>query len=223
MSDGKRPGVVNAFRVPLMLAILASASAAPATLQAQSNQPNGLPPGVYMGEADLGEATAGSYALDPDHAAVIARVSHLRYSYSIFRFDKVSGTLTWDPANIANSSVSAKVETASITSNVKGFGEQLAGDEFLKSRAFPQATFVSTGFRQISTRRGRVDGQFTLMGKTKPVSFEVELVGAGKGFAGQPRIGVTARTAINPVDFGLPPLLGDAIEIVIDSEFQRNP
>jgi polyisoprenoid-binding protein YceI len=55
------------------------------------------------------------------------------------------------------------------------------------------------------------------------VTFDVELVGAGKGFMGQPRIGVTARTRINPVDFGLPAILGEAIEIVIDSEFQRNP
>ena len=61
------------------------------------------------------------------------------------------------------------------------------------------------------------------MGKTRPVSFDVELVGAGKGFSGQPRMGVHARTSIKPVDFGLTPLFGDAIEIVIDAEFQRNP
>ena len=52
-------------------------------------------------------------------------------------------------------SLSAKVETASITSNVKGFGEQLAGDEYLKSREFPEATFVSTAFRQISRAAAR--------------------------------------------------------------------
>ena len=61
------------------------------------------------------------------------------------------------------------------------------------------------------------------MGKSKPMTFDVELVGAGRGFAGQPRIGVAARGKINPIDFGLPPLFGDAIEIVIDSEFERNP
>jgi polyisoprenoid-binding protein YceI len=153
---------------------------------------------------------------------VVARVSHLRYSWSIFRFDKVSGTLKWDPVNTANSSISAKVETASITSNVKGFAQDLAGDKFLKSAAFPEATFVSTAFRQMSTRRGKVDGQLTLMGKTKAVTFDVELVGAGKGFADRPRIGVSARGSINPVDFGLPPLFGDAIEIVIDVEFQKD-
>ena len=198
-------------------------AAAPSAGLAQSNPPLDLPPGVYMGGPDYKPATAGTYALDPDHASVIARVSHLGYSYRIFRFDRLSATLGWDPANTAAGSLSAKVETASITSNVKGFGEQLAGDEFLKSKAFPQATFVSTAFRQTSARAGKVDGQLSLMGKTRPVTFDVELVGAGKGFAGQPRMGMNACTRINPVDFGLPPLLGDAIEIVVDSEFQRNP
>lgn len=194
-----------------------------AAAQAQGTQPNGLPPGVYMGEADYRQAPAGTYAIDPDHASVIARVSHLRYSWSIFRFDRISGTLRWDPANTANSSLTAKVETASITSNVKGFAEELSGNNYLKSPAFPDAAFASTAFRQMSTRRGKVDGQFTLMGKTKPVTFDVELVGAGKGFAERPRIGANAKGSINPVDFGLPALFGDSIEIVIDLEFQREP
>ena len=206
----------------LVLAVALSQVAMMAA-HAQGTQPNGLPPGVYMGEADYKQAPAGTYAIDPDHASVIARVSHLRYSWSIFRFERVSGTLNWDPVNTAGSSLTAKVETASITSNVKGFAQELGGDNFLKSAAFPAATFVSTAFRQMSSRRGKVDGQLTLMGKTKPVTFDIELVGAGKGFADRPRIGVNARASINPVDFGLPPLLGDAIEIVVDAEFQRNP
>jgi polyisoprenoid-binding protein YceI len=193
-----------------------------AVAQAQGTQPNGLPPGVYMGEADYKQAPAGTYSIDPEHASVVARVSHLRYSWSIFRFDRVSGTLKWDPVNPANSSITAKVETASITSNVKGFAQELSGNNFLKSPAFPESTFVSTAFRQMSTRRGKVEGQFTLMGKTKPVTFDVELVGAGKGFADRPRLGVSARGTINPVDFGLPPLFGDSIEIVVDVEFQKD-
>src|SRR5260370_39773824 len=210
--------LLRSIAVPALLLVLGTVSATFA-----QSAPADLPPGVYMGESDYKQATAGSYTLDPDHAAVIARVSHLRYSYSIFRFDRLSATLSWDPANIEKSALTAKVETASITSNVKGFAEQLAGDDFLKARSIPEATFVSTSFRLTSAGRGKVDGQLGLMGNTKPVTFHVELVGAGKGFAGQPRIGITARTSINPVDFGLPPLLGEAIEIVVDAEFQRNP
>lgn len=201
----------------------ATVFAGPPAAHAQTGQPPGLPPGVFAGEADYKQAPAGSYMIDSDHASVIARVSHLRYSWSIFRFERLSGSLKWDPANVANASLTAKVETASITSNVKDFGQQLAGDEFLKSAKFPDATFVSTAFRQMSTRRGKVDGQLTLMGKTRPVTFDVELVGAGKGYADRPRIGINARTTINPTEFGLAPLFGDAIEIVVDVEFQRNP
>ena len=87
MSDGKRPGAVSAFRVPMLLLFLA---AGPAAGLAQSDPPPGLPPGVYMGEPDYKQATAGTYTLDPDHASVIARVSHIGYSYSIFRFDRLS-------------------------------------------------------------------------------------------------------------------------------------
>lgn len=209
------------YRAVRALALSVALSAPVAAALAQGTQQNGLPPGVYMGEADYKQAPAGTYALDPDHASVIARVSHLRYSWSVFRFDRVSGTLKWDPANTTNSSLTAKVETASITSNVKGFAQDLAGDKFLKSAAFPEATFVSTAFRQMSSRRGKVEGQFTLMGKTKPVTFDVELVGAGRGFGDRPRIGVNAKGSINPVDFGLPPFFSEAIEIVIDVEFQR--
>jgi polyisoprenoid-binding protein YceI len=212
--------MLRALCTLVLSAVLAGTAQAQGTQPA--TQPNGLPPGVYMGEADYKQAPAGNYSIDPDHASVVARVSHLRYSWSIFRFDRVSGALQWDPANPANSSLSAKVETASITSNVKGFAQELGGDNYLKSAKFPEATFVSSAFRQMSTRRGKVDGQFTLMGKTRPVTFDVELVGAGKGFADHPRIGVAARGSINPADFGFPPFFGDAIEIVVDVEFQRD-
>src|SRR5215475_7879765 len=145
----------------LVVAVLVGAAAAPVAWSQPA--PQALPPGVYMGEADYKQASAGTYTLDPDHTAVIARVSHLRYSYSVFRFDRASATLKWDPDNPAAGSLVARVETASITSNVKGFAQQLAGDDFLKANAFPEASFTSTAFRQVSAGRGKVEGQFTLM------------------------------------------------------------
>ena len=77
--------------------------------------------------------------------------------------------------------------------------------------------------KRLAFRSNRNDHSFIGIfdDKTRPLTFDVELVGAGKGFADRPRIGANARGTINPVDFGLPPLFGDAIEIVIDVEFQR--
>ena len=199
----------------LALAVMAGGVAA----QSSSD----LPPGVYMGGKDLADARAGTYTIDPDHSAVLARVQHIGYSWSVFRFDRVSGKLGWDPAAPEKSTLSVAVVVESITSNVKGFASELAGDNYLKAAKFPEATFVSTAFRKSDATRGLVDGNLTLMGITKPVTFEVELVGAGKGWADMPRLGVHAVASIAPTEFGLPALFGKTIEIVVDTEFQRTP
>jgi polyisoprenoid-binding protein YceI len=205
-------------RTSCMLAVVLALSPVAALAQA----PATLPPGVFAAERDIALATAGTYTLDEQHTAVIVRVSHIGYSQSVFRFDRAKGSLTWDPAAIEKSKLSASVETASITTNVKGFAEELAGDNFLKSKAFPEASFVSTSFKPVDKTRGKVEGRFTLMGKTRPVTFDVELGGAGKGFEGKPRIGVHAVATINPQDYGLPALFTDPIQIQIDTEFEKN-
>jgi polyisoprenoid-binding protein YceI len=182
--------------------------------------PPGLPPGVACGTQDASLAPAGTYAIDTSHTSIIARVSHIGYSYSIFRFEAAAGTLVWNPADPAGSKLTVKVETASISTPVKGFAAQLTGAGYLNAKAFPQATFTSTAFRPVDATHGKVDGQFSLLGKTQPVTFDVELVGSGAGF-GKPRIGVQARTTLKTADFGLPPVLGSGIDLVIDTEFEK--
>ncbi len=209
-------------KAPILSLVLALSLAANAAW-AQGTCPPGMPPGVFCGDRNIAHATAGTYAVDGDHAAVFARVSHIGYSYSVFRFDRVAGTLTWEPANVARSALSVSVKIESITSNVKDFASQLAGDKFLNAPRFPEATFVSTAFRPTDATSGKVDGQLTLMGKAAPVTFDVTLVGAGKGFGGSPRIGVTARVWIKPGDFGMPAMFSEPIEIVVDAEFARTP
>lgn len=190
---------------------------------AVAQTPSELPPGVFMGGQELSDARAGTYTVDPDHCAVFARVQHIGYSWSVFRFDRVSGKLVWDPAAPEKSTLSVAVVVESITSNVKGFASELAGDNFLKAAKFPEATFVSTAFTRSDATHGKVEGNFTLMGVTKPATFDVELIGAGKGFEGKPRLGVHAVARIVPADYGLPALFGKVIEIVVDTEFERAP
>ena len=122
------------YRTFLLSLVLPAAIAGAAVAQS-----NDLPPGVFMGGKDLAEARAGTYAIDPDHSAVLARVSHLRYSYLVVRFDTVAGKLTWDPAAPEKSTLSVSVPTNSISSNVKGFPDQLTGEQ----TAFPVSFTLS--------------------------------------------------------------------------------
>lgn len=209
------------WRALLLSFVIAGPAAAP--LLAQGTCPPGMPPGVFCGERNIAHATAGTYTLDADHAAVLARVSHIGYSISVFRFDRIAGTLVWDPNDIAASKITASVKTESIASNVKGFASLLAGDNFLKAPQFPDIVFTSTAFRPVDKVTGKVEGQMTFLGKTAPVTFDVTLVGAGKGFAGQPRLGIHASGWIKPADFAMAAMFVDPIEIVLDVEFERAP
>lgn len=181
--------------------------------------PPGLPPGVYCGSKDATDLTAGAYKLDASHTAIMAAVSHIGYGYSLFRFGDAQGQLTWDPADVSKSRLSVTVKTASIETPVPKFAAELAGPNFLKSAAIPDATFVSTAFRRTDATHGEVDGDFTLLGKTRPVTFKVELVGAGKGF-GHPRAGVHAVTTIVGTDYGMGPMFGQ-VGLAIDAEFEK--
>jgi polyisoprenoid-binding protein YceI len=200
----------------LVLAFAAAASAADAP----------APPRIPLGQKDLSTVGGGTYTMDVNHVAILARVSHLGFSVSVFRFGTAKATLNWDAKDHAKSKLSGTVDTTSIETNVPGFAEELQGDDYLGAKKFPSATFVSTAFHQTDATHGDVDGNFTLRGVTKPATFHVSLVGAGPGFAGGPTIGhvigIHAETTINAADFGLPKILSlQPIELTVDTEFDK--
>jgi polyisoprenoid-binding protein YceI len=207
-----RTAFVTLFATALLAAPMAALSAAP-------------PPPTKDPKA----ASSGAYNLDPRHTGVVARVAHAGgFSYSVFRFDKATGTLAWDSAAPANSKLTFIVDPKSITSNVAGFGAELAGEGFLNVGKFPEAKFVSTSARITGAGKGTVTGDFTLMGVTKPVTFEVELVGAGLESAGGGKpvetVGFTAKGKIKRSDFGFTALvgpIGDEVDLTIDTEFHK--
>ncbi len=179
---------------------------------------------IPHGTKDIGKTVAGDYTLDTNHVGVLARVSHMGFSMSLFRFEKAAATLAWDPKAVKSSKLSATVETASITSNVPGFAADIC-QKYLLCDQFPQATFVSTAFKQKDATHGTVEGTFTLKGKSARVVFAVTLVGAGPGFAGGPKmghvLGIHAEGSINPQDFDMGPFFKEPIQIVVDTEFDH--
>ncbi|WP_395646878.1 YceI family protein [Terricaulis sp.] len=171
--------------------------------------------------ADASAAPAGTYRIDQNHTAVIARVPHGGFSYEIFRFGAVAGELAWDPANAGANRLNVTVQVASIATPVDGFAAELQEPRFLNAAQFPTATFVSTAFRRTDANHGQIDGTLTIKGVAKPVTFDVELIGAGQNQRGAAIIGYRATTNINLADYSLPGFIQGTAQIVIDGEFQR--
>lgn len=173
-------------------------------------------------QADATAAPAGAYNLDINHTSVVARVPHQSFSYEIFRFTPTAGTLTWDPASAAANQVNVTVSTASIQTPVEGFAQELQGSRYLNAQRFPEATFVSTAFRQVDATHAQVDGNFTFKGVTKQITFHVELIGAGRDSRGRHVIGFHATATINNADYDFPGFIRGNTQIVIDAEFLKS-
>lgn len=183
-------------------------------------------PPAQVATKDPAQAPAGTYRLDPNHASVIARIGHMGgTSLSTFRFNKVSGELIWDPARIEAARATVNVDPRSAATPVENFAADVTGPRFLNTERFPDARFVTVAVRRTGPTTGVITGELTLMGVTKSVDIEAELVGVGR-FIGNPIIGFTGRMRFNRSDFGmtsLPIVVSDPVELILDVEFAKTP
>ena len=195
-----------------------SSSQNPSSQAATSQSPSPANP------ADL---PAGHWVMDKHHSSLIARVSHMGVSRYTLRFDGIDGSFDYDPARPEAARVEASVDPASLDVNAdysKTFSE-----EFLQASKFPKATFVSTQIQPGSQPgQGTMSGNLTLMGVTKPVTFNVTLTGVGHEPTplpfGQKAAGFEATTTIKRSDFGstfLNNLVGDDVTLQIEAEFDH--
>lgn len=169
----------------------------------------------------------GHYELDPRHASLIARVQHMGVSLYTVRFDTLSAQFDYDPAHPEATHLTASVDPASLDVNAD-YGKTFA-EEFLQASKFPKATFVATAIQPGPTPgQGSMTGDLTLMGVTKPVTFNVTLIGEGHEPLplplGRRAAGFEATTTIKRSDFGstfLGDLVGDAVTLQIEAEFEH--
>ncbi len=63
---------------------------------------------------DPAKSAAGNYKLDPGHTSVVGRVLHGKTSWYTFRFDKIDGSYTYDPAKPEATIVDVTIDPASI-------------------------------------------------------------------------------------------------------------
>jgi polyisoprenoid-binding protein YceI len=169
-------------------------------------------------------ATAGTYALDESHASVAARILHHATSYTVFRANNVSATLQWDPVRVENSKVEVAVDTRSIDTPVAGFGQLVQGERYLNTAKFPEAKFVSTSIRRTGPKTGVIEGQFTFLGQTKPMTVNAEMVGESRNMRGVATVGFHGVAKFKRSDYGSTHLLaivGDEVELILDLEFGR--
>lgn len=172
-----------------------------------------------------------SYTIDPAHSAADFKVRHLMVSNVRGEFSGVTGTLTLDPNNVANSKIEAKIPTATIQTREPQRDAHLKSTDFFDVEKYPEITFVSTKVAKNGDGEYKVTGDLTIHGVTKQVTLEVEgPTPEVKDPWGNVKIGAEAKTKVNRKDFGLTWnaaletggfVVGDEVNIHLDLEFTR--
>jgi polyisoprenoid-binding protein YceI len=178
--------------------------------------------------ANAPQPTTTTWNIDPVHTHAEFKVRHMMITNVKGHFKPVNGVITIDEVDISRSHVEASIEAASINTREPDRDKHLRSAEFLDVEKFPTLTFTSTRVTRTGPEDLQVEGDLTIHGVTKKVTFSVDGPTApGKDPWGNTRIGLSASTKINRKDFGLNwnaaletggILVGDEVTITLDVE-----
>jgi polyisoprenoid-binding protein YceI len=178
--------------------------------------------GVVLGSAAF---AADIYVFDKGH-------TEIRFSWSHFGISRMSGmmldfdgALNFDAAAPENSKLRFTGKTNSVWTHVKELDNHLQGADFFDARKYPEISFMTTKVEKTGDKTGKITGDLTIKGVTKPVTLDAELKFNGPHpYDKKPVLGFEARTTIKRSDFkvdGGIPFVSDEIEITINTEMNQ--
>lgn len=163
-----------------------------------------------------------SYKIDPAHTAVAFIVNHIGFSNVIGRFNTVGGDISFDKDAVEKSTVNVTIDAASIDTNHAKRDEHLRSPDFFNAKEFPKLTFKSTKIEKTGDKTGKLHGDLTMLGVTKPVVLDVTFNKDGVSPASKlETAGFSARGTVKRTDFGMKygaPAVGDDIQLLIEIE-----
>jgi len=167
---------------------------------------------IGFGSALAFPANAADYVIDTkdDHAFIQFRIQHLGYSWLYGRFNEFSGSFSYDEDNPEKAKVKVTIDTNSIDTNHAERDKHLRSKDFFDVEKYPEAKFVSTAYKPLGNGKAKLTGDLTLHGVTRPVTIDVEQIGAGPDPWGGYRRGFLGTTTIKLADFGIDYNLGPA-------------
>ena len=177
------------------------------------------------------QASTTTWNIDPAHTVAEFKVKHMMIANVKGHFSKVSGVLTLDESNLANSHVEATIEAASLETREAQRDAHLKSGDFFDVEKFPALSFKSTGISLVRDGELAVEGDMTIRGVTRKVRFAVEgPTPPTKDPWGNTRVAISATTKINRKDFGLTwnaaletggLLVGEEVTITLEAEFVK--
>lgn len=179
--------------------------------------------GLAAGLLTPARAAVETYNIDPVHSAVGFSIRHFVAKVP-GKFNKFSGAIKVDRADLTKSSVEATIDIASIDTANQRRDDHLRSADFFDATKFPQMKFKSKAWKKTGENTYDVTGDLSLKDVTKEVVLKVTALGFGPGAMGGELSGWEATTTIDKKQFNIKdPLaldaaLGDDVAITINIE-----
>ncbi|MGH7722585.1 MAG: YceI family protein [Candidatus Dormibacteria bacterium] len=146
---------------------------------------------------------AGVWDVDPAHSSIEFVARHLMATRVRGRFSDWTATLT-TAGRPANARVEATIQAASITTFNEARDNHLRTADFFAVESHPTLEFRSTSIGDLgSDNHLEVKGDLTARGVTRPVTLDVELVGAFEDPYGRTKATFSATAELQRDDWGV--------------------
>jgi polyisoprenoid-binding protein YceI len=168
------------------------------------------------------------WIVDPDHSVAAFSVVHMMIAHVRGQFNKISGTIYYDPLNINASSVELVIDVASIYTGIRKRDDHLRSSDFFDVDTCPAMSFKSTRIESTDNNLVQVTGDLQIHGKTRRIKVPALLSGPVQDpFGDGSSMGFTASFIINREDYDITwnqPMadngfmVGSKVEIFVDIE-----
>ena len=162
---------------------------------------------------------AAEFSIDSAHSRIMFKVPELGVNLIGF-FTQCYGKITLSDDNSQLTSVDATVHVSSVYTRNDKRDSDLRGPGIFDTAQFPEAHFVSK-----KIEGGKITGDLTIKGKTKPVVFTYTRGEVSQDQQKNTKVALSAKGTISRKDYGITynrkldggkMLLGDEIELILE-------
>ena len=144
------------------------------------------------------------WIVDPDHSVAAFSVRHMTIANVRGQFNKIAGSIYFDPLNIDNSAVELTIDVSCIYTGIQKRDDHLRSPDFFDIDRYPTISFTSTRINSVDSNNAKVSGNLTIHGITRQIIVPVEFsVPVKDPFGDGLSIGFTISATINREDYGI--------------------
>ena len=167
------------------------------------------------------------WTIDPDHSVAAFSVRHMMVTNVHGQFNKIAGTIDFDPSDVSKTSIALEISVESIFTGIKKRDDHLRSQDFFDADKYPRITFQSTKAERTGFSNCKITGDLTMRGITRSVTIDVNFSGPVNSPFGETSMGFSGKFRVNREEFAImwnEPMenegfvAGKYVEVVMDIE-----